>query len=293
MKSIWLRLLLLCLLSVASRGASAAITCTVSSSGFTSVYSPTVATANDSQGSFTVSCLRTDLANDPTTLNYTLQANDGANAQGGKNYARNGAGNSNRVEYELYRDAAYAGVWGATTATAFSGTVNFGSALTAAASHTQTFYARIPALQNVTAKTFPDTVTVTLCSATGVCAGTPYGAIGLLAVAVITTTSCQLSTPPANMSFSYTSFQIGASLATTGYAVRCTNGVSYRATLDATSGSLLGLNYTLSLGTPGSVNANGLPQNHTINGSIAGGQSGACATGTCANSQQRVLTITY
>jgi len=42
-----------------------------------------------------------------------------------------------------------------------------------------------------------------------------------------------------------------------------------------------------------SATGNGLTQNYTINGSIAGGQAGTCATATCSGSQTRTLTITY
>jgi hypothetical protein len=55
--------------------------------------------------------------------------------------------------------------------------------------------------------------------------------------------------------------------------------------------NLLGLDYTLSI--PASSVGTGLTQTHTINGSIAAGQAGACATGVCNGTQTRTLTISW
>jgi hypothetical protein len=61
--------------------------------------------------------------------------------------------------------------------------------------------------------------------------------------------------------------------------------------LDATTGTLLGLNYSLALGVRST--GTGSPQLHTIIGSMAAGQAGTCAAGTCSASQPHTLTITY
>lgn len=291
-----LRLAAAALLSICALQAQAAITCTVSSSGFTSVYSTTITTANDSQGAYTINCTRGNLAVDPTSFAYTLQANNGQNAcPGSTNCATNGTGAANRVTYEVYIAPTFATAWGNTTATAFSGTVNFGNAATATASDTKTFYARIPAQQNVNAKTFSDTVALTLCNAAGTdCSTPPYGANGSFSVSIITTAECQFTTPPGTVTFNYTSFQVAAATANTPYSVRCTNGLSYTPSLDAAGGTLLSLDYTLALSNPATATANGLPQSYTINGTINGGLSGTCSTGACTSApQQRTLTITY
>jgi hypothetical protein len=36
-----------------------------------------------------------------------------------------------------------------------------------------------------------------------------------------------------------------------------------------------------------------LPQTYSINGSMAAGQAGKCATATCSGSQARTLTVSY
>jgi spore coat protein U-like protein len=281
-----LRLALAGLLCTCALQAQAAITCQVTSSGFTSVYSETIGTANDTTGSYTVTCTR-GLTSDPITFAYTLRADDGVNANAPPtNRARAGG---SRINYELYRTAAGSGPWNATTATAFAGTVNFGTTTTMSASDSKPFYARIPALQNVNAATFTDTVTMSLLNSVG----TPIDT-GTLAVSIINTASCQFTTPPGTITFDYISFQATAATTNTPYSVRCSSGVSYTPTLSAAGGTLLALPYTLTLSNPATVAANGLPQNYTINGSIAAGLSGICSGANCTGlPQARTLTITY
>jgi hypothetical protein len=62
--------------------------------------------------------------------------------------------------------------------------------------------------------------------------------------------------------------------------------------LDATSGTIVGLNYTLAL-SQASATGNGVTQTYSVNGNIAGGQAGTCSTASCSGSQTRTLTVTY
>jgi hypothetical protein len=62
--------------------------------------------------------------------------------------------------------------------------------------------------------------------------------------------------------------------------------------LDATSGTVLGLSYTLGLSSP-SGTGNGGTQTYNVNGSMPANQSGICATGVCTGSQTRTLTLTW
>jgi hypothetical protein len=63
--------------------------------------------------------------------------------------------------------------------------------------------------------------------------------------------------------------------------------------LDATSGTLLGLAYSLAINPTGSQVGNGAAQSATITGTIAAGQSGTCSQASCSATQARTLTITY
>jgi spore coat protein U-like protein len=270
---------------IAGSEAQAAYTCTITATGITAVYSPTVPTPNDSTGSYTINCTR--LATDANTLNYRLEVNDGIHATGGGQNRVQFGGAANRYNYELWRDAGFTQIWGDTNPTDINGTLNFGASLSA--SFTGPFYMRLPAPQAVDpAGTYADTVTLTMF----IPGPNPTTAIP---ITVITTNSCQISVAPGDVNFTYTSFQAAPAIASTAYGVRCTTALPYTMTLDGAGPpynyTLLGLAYTLSL--PAGATGNGLTQSHTINGSIAAGQSGTCATGVCNGTQTRTLTITY
>ena len=114
-------------------------------------------------------------------------------------------------------------------------------------------------------------------------------------VTVNLTSACQIVSGPTDVAFNYTSFQAGNATPTAGsgaFQVKCTNTLPYTMTLDAAAGTVAGLNYTLSL-SAGAGTGNGAAQGYTVTGSIASGQAGTCALGSCAGSDARVLTITY
>ena len=272
----------LLLLFVALR-AGAAITCNVSVTSITIVYDPTSVTQNVTTGSYTVSCVR--LTTDPNTFDWQLGVNNGLHSGGGSNRVQLG---TRRYNYDTYRLAPYtnANLWANAASGRFTGTLNFGGALTASVSGP--FDIVMAALQAAQpAGTYTDTVTASLRNAGGtIIDTTTFG------VNVLTTNTCQLSVPPGSVDFAYTSFQVGAAAASTSYGVRCTTGLPYTMSLDATSGTLLGLTYTLTL-SPASGTGNGATQTYAINGSIAGGQSGTCASALCTGSQTRTLTLSW
>lgn len=266
--------------------AMAAYSCSVSVTSITTVYSPTVATDNVTSGSFTITCTR--LISDSATLNWSLGADNGLQPTGAQNRVQRGATN-NRYNYETYRLTPYtnANRWQDNNATRFAGTMAFGGSLSASA--TGVFDLRVPGSQTVvTAGTYTDTVGVTLRNTGN---GTTL-ASSSFGVTVITTNSCQISTAPGDLNFTYTSFTATPASASTNFAARCTTGLPYTMSLDATSGTLLGLAYTLALSAT-SATGSGLQQSFTITGGIAAGQAGTCSTPTCSGSQARTLTITY
>jgi spore coat protein U-like protein len=119
----------------------------------------------------------------------------------------------------------------------------------------------------------------------------------------ITLTSACVYAKTADVVFNYTSFQVAAAAQTTagGFTVKCTNLLPYTLALDAAGSytdAATNLAYTLSLSSS-SATGSGAAQAYTVNGSIAGGQGGNCATagGVCTNAasanKQRTLTISY
>ena len=273
------------LLAFAAAPSFAAITCNVTVTAITTVYSPTVATDNVTTGSYTISCTR--LATDANTLAWSLAANNGQQSGGGNNRVQSAAGN--RYAYDLYIDPAHTTKWQG--GNRFTGTLSFGASLSA--SVTGSFDAVVFKSQTVQpAATYTDTVTVTLRNT----ANNNTLDTSTFMVTVITTNSCQLSTPPTDINFTYTSFQAAVATANTSFSVRCTTALPYTMALDSAPGTgtiaSLNLSYTLAL-SQASGTGNGLPQPYTINGTMAAGQAGKCSTATCSGSQARTLTVSY
>jgi spore coat protein U-like protein len=273
------------LLASAAAPSFAAITCSVSVTSITSVYDPTVATNNVSTGSYAISCTR--LAGDPNSLTWSLGADNGLQPGGGSNRAERAGGQ--RYSYDVYRLSPYTNGnrWQDGGGTRFTGTLNFGAALTATQSGS--FDLVVYGSQTVQpAGTYTDTIGVTLRnSTTNVTLNT-----STFGVSVITTNACQISVPPGNINLNYTSFQGSAATANTTFGVRCTTALPYTMALDATSGTVLGLTYTLAL-SQNSGTGIGSTQSYSIDGTMAAGQVGTCASATCSGSQTRTLTITY
>ena len=257
--------------------AHAAISCSVTSNGFTAAYSPAAPATNITTASFTMSCTR-GLSTDATSQSYTVAVNNGLHAAASKNQAISGA---NLLRYDLFINSSCATQWrGGTT---LGGTINFaGSTDFFSRSETVTYYGCILAGLTPPAGTYTDTVTMT----------PSIGAPATIGVTIVTPAACSLSTPPGNITFNYTSFQTGPALASTSFATTCSANVPYTMALDATSGTLLGLNYTLSL-SASSATGTGAMQTFSINGAMASGQAGSCSTGACLGTTARILTITY
>ena len=280
----------------AAPAAHAAISCSISSPGWSTGYQTTVATTTTGASSVTIDCTRA--TTDPATQTYSLAANNGMQPQGQNNQAISGA---SLIKYNEFQNAALSLVWGPNKA--FTGTINFGTGTTASA--ILTYYYGIAAKQNVAAGAYTDTVTMTL----------TYGAataVNTHPVLVIVNPTCTISTAPTALSFAYSSLQGAPAAASTSFAVTCTNMVPYTAALDAyaVTDSAVNLSYTLNLGQtilpagaaytaggPLSATGNGVAQTISIDGAMAAGQSGTCATATCTNAASanniRTLTITY
>jgi len=276
-----LRLVVLASALLAAPLVHAAYNCSVSSPGFSAAYSPTSPTTTIVQTSFTITCTRA--LSDANTMNWANAANNGLHPTGGnRNRAQFGA---SRINYDVYRDSGCAGQWRSGTANDINSTLNFGGSTTA--SVTVSYWGCIPAGQTgLPAGTYTDTVTMTLTYGPS-----NFTATGTFPVSIATPAQCSLTTAPGNVVFNYVTFGSAANASTT-FGVTCTSYLPYTMALDATSGTILGVNYTLAL-SAGSGTGNGSQQSYTISGNIVAGQAGTCASGSCSASQGRTLTITY
>jgi spore coat protein U-like protein len=270
--------------------ASAAFSCgSVTITAITTYYDPTFAINNDSTGSFTATCTR-GASTDPLSVTYYLGANNGLHFGTTRRAQLVVGATTYRYNYGLYRDVGFTSPWGDTNNATdrIAVTFNFPAAVPSTVTVPGVFYMRVPGNQTPVGASgnYTDSVVVQLRN--------PPGAnpTATLPISVNTPASCSVTVPPGDVNFTYTSFQGAVSNASSMFGVQCTTGSPYTMALDATSGTLLGLNYTLAL-SASSGTGTGLTQTYTINGSIAGSQSGTCATGVCNGSQTRTLTVTY
>jgi spore coat protein U-like protein len=268
-----------CLLAMCATGAHAVVTCFITSNGFATAYDPGAGATNITQTSFTVTCSR-NAGTDPVTVNFATTVNNGGNPQGQNNRAAFGA---SYIRYDVYRDAACSTKWKG--ATSITGSVTM-PLLNQQYSTTSTFWGCVLAGQAPPAGTYTDTMLMALAYNTPV-----QTAGGSFPVTITTPPVCAVSTAPGTVTMNYTSFG-GVANGSTTFGVTCSLALPYTMALDATAGTVLGLNYTIGLSTGASVGT-GAQQTHSINGSIAAGQSGTCATANCTSSQVRSVTVTY
>lgn len=278
-------------LLLSAGGVHAAITCSIASNGFSTAYSNTTATQTITQTSFTVTCTRA-LTTDPTSVSYTVAANNGLYANGINNRAiLNGA---SYLKYDVYTDGACGSqLKGNTT---IPGAITFAG--TGSVSATISYWGCVQALQTgLAAGVYTDAVTLTLSYGP-----TPQSSASANApVNIATPATCSISTTPGTVAFgSYIAFG-GALAASTGFGATCTNYLPYTLAVSPTTGTIAGVTYTLLLqnaapvmsGTSLSVTGNGFQQTYTVNGTMAAGQSGVCPLTSCSGTVPHTLTLTY
>ncbi|KQT14091.1 spore coat protein U domain-containing protein [Ramlibacter sp. Leaf400] len=281
--------------------ASAAGSCTVTSVAFTGVtYNNTALTGT---GTVNYTCTRTSNGTDGSPITLRLNAGPGSFYAGNSRNAGNGG---NRVAYSLATTAAWgdgltAGLGnGHTISVAFQG----GQSTTSSGSFAFTF-SMAGSLNPLSGLVYTDTVAIT-----GTCTTakfTPCTVIGSsIPISITVPTSCSVSTPPGTLNLGYTSFQTTSGVGNVSFAAQCSNGGPYRMSVTPTSGTVLGVNYNLKLGTTAgsatdisssttyNLTGNGSPVTYYINATAAQGQSGTCATGSClASSPPHTLNVEY
>ena len=138
--------------------ATASTTCSFSSTPGESfgAYDDSSSSPTDAATSIVVSCARNG---GPGPVTVTLQIGPSANS--GLISTRTMRSGANTLSYNLYRDAARSQVWGQTSGVD-TGSVSIFINNNSSASGTFVIYGRIPALQNVQAGTYSDTVQITV-----------------------------------------------------------------------------------------------------------------------------------
>ena len=271
-----------------SASAQAAVSCGISSSGFFSVYDGLVAADNLNQSTFTITCSR--VATDPSTFNYIAYTNDGSHNNGPHNRAKIATSN-NYLDYDFYIDSAYSVNWSKSNK-CIIGVVNFGTSLSG--TQTKTYYAKIPKAQTAIPQgTYIDTVVTSVAYNQSACQTNATANLSTtFQVQISNIPSCQIALPPGTVAFTYTAFSATPATASTTFAARCSSTIPYTMALDANVGVVSGLNYGLTLSAR-SATGNGALQNYSINGTMAAGQAGSCASANCTATDRRTLTVTY
>lgn len=100
-------------------------------------------------------------------------------------------------------------------------------------------------------------------------------------------------TRPGELRFDYRSFNRIDSVAEDWVGVACNDGIYWTASLDQSSGTLLGLNYALSTISRTEGYSSGREERVYIRGVIPAGQSGTCAGASCSARQPHTITLTY
>jgi len=288
MKAAGLRFLTVMVLMLPMGWAQAAITCTVSSPGFSTTYQPADVTPTVVQSSVTVTCQRNNFG-DPGSLDYSVGVDNGLYVSGGSNRANFGA---SFVQYNTYGNSACTSSWQAfprwrRVPVPPPGTLAL-SGFTPSTANINVWIC-IPAAQaGVASGTHLDTVTMTLFQGTS----NTSLATGTFPVSILVSPTCSVTTTPGAIVLNYTSLGPAVNANTT-FGVTCTNSVSYTMAFDPLGGTLLGLSYSLALSPASGGTGSGVEQTYTITGSMAAGQSGTCATALCPATEARTLTITY
>ncbi len=270
--------------------AQAAITCSLSATGITSIYSSAVGTA--ATGSVTVNCTRLN-SDSAANVTYYISLDQGE-PPGGRNLTRqNGA---QLLAYRIFRNSDNTGSW-----TAGAGR-NPGA--------NQTGGLNVP-INWAGGTNFTTTISYFFQIATGINrpAGiyddalikfsifTARNALPALGEATFTANisipaECFFSTPPPTLNVNYTSFVTTNQTGSVGYSVSCTLNTNYTMAVSPANGTLIGLNYSLVLNSAVGTGS-AFPQNYTVTATVPFGQSGICSTGTCTGTQPTTITISY
>ncbi len=306
------RLIRTCLLWAAlacCSGAWATGTCSVTSVTLSAVtYTNALVNAS---GTVNWTCTRTSNGTDSTPSLFNVTASAGLSYAGASRRVRHIGTSTTYMPYAL--STASATIWGdpATVSSAASHLVTAAFATGAINSVSGSFpftLAMAASLNPASGVAYTDTLsiggscTMNKNPGTNPCTVTPAALI----ITVNTSIVCSVQSLPGTVALSYTSFQALPAQGSLPFGANCSNATPYRMSVSPTGGTLLGLPYTLTLGTAAgsatdisssstyNLTGTGAATTYYINGSIAAGQSGICGTGSCtATSAPHTLSVEY
>ncbi len=151
------RMRLALLLLLGAPAAHGAVTCTATATSVAfGTYNPMSATADTSTGTISVRCTATG---SPETVSLVVSLSTGLS---GSYTPRRMFSGANPMDYNLFFSTAYTQIWGDGTAGTFRGTASITPRPGNPATANGTVYGRVPALQNVAAGSYLDSITMTV-----------------------------------------------------------------------------------------------------------------------------------
>jgi spore coat protein U-like protein len=151
------RLRLALVLLLGTPAAYGAVTCTATATSVAfGTYNPMSATADTSTGTISVRCTATGSAE---TVSLVVSLSTGLS---GSYTPRRMFSGANPMDYNLFFSTAYTQIWGDGTAGTFRGTASITPRPGNPATANGTVYGRVPALQNVAAGSYVDSITMTV-----------------------------------------------------------------------------------------------------------------------------------
>ncbi|HEX2547970.1 MAG TPA: spore coat protein U domain-containing protein [Ramlibacter sp.] len=299
MQSCFVRTLLALLLSLWGEAALAQQSCTLTMNALASAtnYNPFLAAFNDSSGIFSVNCTRTRGGQNRFTTTYSVRADNGLNFTTTRRL-RNGAFYLNYALYRNYPTCTTA--WGNTAAAGFTlnnsatGANDVTTNPNPLSGGTSYCFRITGGSSTAIPGTYTDTVQVTIFDGNG----TQRGTVSVtLSTTVVPT--CSVTSAPASVNLTYTSFQATAPSANSPFQLRCTNSTTFSLGFDTpvvgVNDRVQGLNYNLTTSAAGGTGT-GVPQNYTVTVTVPAAQAGTC-TGpggsACTGTVSRAVQVEY
>lgn len=285
------------LLAVLTAGGSAhAVICSVTATSVPLSTLYATGTATQVTGTISGSCTRQ--TGDTARPYIYIGINQGEPPAGRSMTRQNG---TQTLSYEIYHAGFGSGIWtegtGVANTSGTAGGVFYRMANNAnAQSFSFPYYLRIPTPQTSAPAGIYDDLAVTATVRESTSGGSATGTILTVTsfgVSASIQHSCYFSSAPTPLTINYTSFTATNATASSAFQLSCTYNTPYTLTIGPPStGTLLGVNYTLAMSAPSGTGSGG-PQNFSVNGSAAAGQSGTCATASCTNSQSHTVTVGF
>ena len=274
-------------------GTAHAVICSISATSMplSTVYSAPAATQTYT-GTISGSC--TKEATDIRQPYIYIGINEGNPPAGRAMVRQNGA---DLLNYQIYNAVGLTSIWNEATApNNGTGGVSYRmNNVATAQAFTYSYYLNIPTGQTTApAGIYSDsaiTATIRLSDNAGLNTG------ALISTAVFSANasiqhSCYFSTNPSTLNLNYTSFTGTAVTGASSFALSCTFNSPYTLAIAPTTGTALGINYSLALSAAlGTGTA--APQNFTVTGTAAAGQAGTCAIGVCSANNPHTVTVTF